>query len=145
MIIQHHMSFFGYTLMIHNHNPMRIFVLLCEFLKNITPSQRQLWPGLFQKFAIVSTGAVTLKYARESLMHGFPLIVGMPCWPLHCEIWSIQGRRKEIRARGADRSKSATTTLGQQIYPRNGGHPRHFLGNIMGYASHSHINDCLFL
>ena len=27
---------------------------------------------------------------------------------------------------------------------QNGGHPRHFLGNIMGYASHSHINDCLF-
>ena len=55
-----------------------------------------------------------------------------------------QGRRKESRARGADRSKRAPTTLGQQIYPRNGGHPKHFLGNIMGYASHSHINDCLF-
>ena len=55
-----------------------------------------------------------------------------------------QGRRKESRARGADRSKRAPTTLGQQKYPRNGGHPRHFLGNIMGYASHSHINDCLF-
>ena len=53
-----------------------------------------------------------------------------------------QGRRKESRARGADRSKRAPTTLGQQIYPRNGRHPRHFLGNIMGYASHSHINDC---
>ena len=25
-------------------------------------------------------------------------------------------------------SKSAPTTLGQQIYPRNRGHPRHFLG-----------------
>ena len=36
------------------------------------------------------------------------------------------------------------TTLGQKVYPRNGGHPRHFLGNIMGYASHNHINDCLF-
>ena len=55
-----------------------------------------------------------------------------------------QGRRIESRARGADRSKKAPTTLGQQIYPRNGGHPRHFLGNIIGYASHSHINDCLF-
>ena len=55
-----------------------------------------------------------------------------------------QGRRKESRARGADWSKRALTTLGQQIYPRNGGHPRHFLGNIMDYASHSHINDCLF-
>ena len=54
-----------------------------------------------------------------------------------------QGRRKESRARGADGSKKAPTTLGQQIYPRNGGHPRHFLGNIIGYASHSHINDCL--
>ena len=41
------------------------------------------------------------------------------------------------------RSKRAPTTLGQQIYTRNGGHPRHFLGNIMGYASHSHVNDCL--
>ena len=30
------------------------------------------------------------------------------------------------------------------MYPRNGGHPRHFLANIMVYASHSHINDCLF-
>ena len=39
-----------------------------------------------------------------------------------------QGRWKESRARGADRSKRAPTTLGQQIYPRNGGHPRHFLG-----------------
>ena len=56
----------------------------------------------------------------------------------------MQERGKESRARGADRSKRAPTTLGQQIYPRNGGHPRHFLGNIMGYASHSHINDCLF-
>ena len=55
-----------------------------------------------------------------------------------------QGRRKDSRARGADRSKRAPTTLGQQMYPRNGGHPRHFLGNIMGYASHSHINDRLF-
>ena len=55
-----------------------------------------------------------------------------------------QGRRKESRVRGSDRSKRAPTTLGQQIYPRNGGHPRHLLGNIMGYASHSHINDCLF-
>ena len=53
-----------------------------------------------------------------------------------------QGDRKESRARGADRSKRAPTTLGQQIHPRNGGHLRHFLGNIMGYASHSHINDC---
>ena len=44
---------------------------------------------------------------------------------------------------GADRSKRAPTTLGQEIYPRNGGHLRHFLGNIMGYASHSHINDRL--
>ena len=49
-----------------------------------------------------------------------------------------QGRRKESRARGADRSKRAPTTLGQQIYPRNGGHPRHCLGNIMGYASQSY-------
>ena len=56
----------------------------------------------------------------------------------------MQGRRKESRARGADRSNTAPTTLGQQIYPGNGGYPRHFLGNIMGYASHSHINDCLF-
>ena len=55
-----------------------------------------------------------------------------------------QGRQRESRARGADRSKRVPTTLGQQIYPRNGGHPRHFLGNIMGYASHNHINDCLF-
>ena len=39
-----------------------------------------------------------------------------------------QGRREESRAREADRSKRAPTTLGQQIYPRNGGHPRHFLG-----------------
>ena len=46
--------------------------------------------------------------------------------------------------KGADRSKRAPTTLGQQIYPRNGGYPRQFLGNIMGYASHSHMNDCLF-
>ena len=37
-----------------------------------------------------------------------------------------QGHRKDSRARGADRSKKAPTTLGQQIYPRNGGHPRHF-------------------
>ena len=43
----------------------------------------------------------------------------------------------------AYRSKRAPTTLGQQVYPRNRGHPRHFQGNIMGYASHSHINDCL--
>ena len=56
----------------------------------------------------------------------------------------IKGRRKESRARGADRSKRAPTTLGQQIYPINEGHRRHFLGNIMGNASHSHINDCLF-
>ena len=55
-----------------------------------------------------------------------------------------QGCRNESRARGADRSKRTPTALGQQMYPRNGGHPRHFLGNIMGYASHSHINDCLF-
>ena len=55
-----------------------------------------------------------------------------------------QGRRKDSRARGADRSKRAPTTLGQQIYSRNGGHPRHFLGNIMGYASHSLLNDRLF-
>ena len=55
-----------------------------------------------------------------------------------------QGRRKDSRARGADRSKKAPTTLGQYIYSGNGGHPRHFLGNIMGYASHSHINDRLF-
>ena len=39
-----------------------------------------------------------------------------------------QGGRKERRARGADRSKRAPTTLGQQIYPRNEGHPRHFSG-----------------
>ena len=50
----------------------------------------------------------------------------------------------KIVGQGADRSKRAPTTLGQQIYPRNGGHPRHFFGNIIGYASHSHINDCLF-
>ena len=37
-----------------------------------------------------------------------------------------QGRRKESRARGANRSNRAPTTIGQQIYPRNGGHPRHF-------------------
>ena len=55
-----------------------------------------------------------------------------------------QGRRKDSRARGADRSKKAPTTLGQYIYSGNGGLPRHFLGNIMGYASHSHINDRLF-
>ena len=66
-------------------------------------------------------------------------------WSLKSEISSDkQGRRKGSRARGADRSKRAPTTLGQQIYPRNGGHPRHFLGNIVGYTSHSHINDCLF-
>ena len=60
--------------------------------------------------------------------------------------------RKDSRARGADRSKRAPTTLGQQMYPRNGGHPRHFFGNIMGYAPHSHIRRlpspikyCLFL
>ena len=28
------------------------------------------------------------------------------------------------------------------MYSRNGGHPRHLFGTIMGYASHSHINDC---
>ena len=55
-----------------------------------------------------------------------------------------QGGRKESRAKGADRSNRAPTTLGQQIYLRNGGYPRHFLDNIMGYASHSHTNDCLF-
>ena len=55
-----------------------------------------------------------------------------------------QRRRKDSRAKGADRSKWTPTTLGQQIYPRNGGHPRHFFGNIMGCASHSHVNDCLF-
>ena len=55
-----------------------------------------------------------------------------------------QACRKDSRARGADRSKWAPTTLSQQIYPRNEGHPRHFLGNIMGYTSRSHINDCLF-
>ena len=54
------------------------------------------------------------------------------------------GRRKDSRARGADRSKRAPTTLGQQIYSRNGGHPTHILGNIVGQASHSHINDRLF-
>ena len=54
-----------------------------------------------------------------------------------------QARRKDNRARGADRSKKAPTTFGQQMYPRNGVHPRHFFGNIMGYASHSHINYCL--
>ena len=63
--------------------------------------------------------------------------------PLAIFFYSL-GRRKESRARGADRSKRAPTTLGQQMYPRNGGHPRHFLGNIMGYASDSHINYCLF-
>ena len=52
-----------------------------------------------------------------------------------------RGARKKVGQGGPTR---APTTLGQQIYPRNGGHPRHFLGNIMGYASHSHINDCLF-
>ena len=51
---------------------------------------------------------------------------------------------KKVGQGGADRSKRAPTTLGQQIYPRNGGQPRHFLGNIMGYAFHSHINDWLF-
>ena len=56
----------------------------------------------------------------------------------------MQGRRKESWARGADRSKRAPPTLGQQMYPRNGGHPRHIFGNIMGYASHSHINHWLF-
>ena len=55
-----------------------------------------------------------------------------------------QGHRKDSRVREADRSKRAPTTLGQQIYSRNGGHPRHFLGNVMGYASHSHINYRLF-
>ena len=55
-----------------------------------------------------------------------------------------QGRRKDSRARGDDRSNRAPTILGQQIYSRNGRHPRHFLGNIMGYASHSHVNDRLF-
>ena len=55
-----------------------------------------------------------------------------------------QGHCKDSRARGADRSKRAPTALGQQINSRNGGHPMHFLGNIMGYASHSHINDRLF-
>ena len=55
-----------------------------------------------------------------------------------------QARQKDSRARGANRRKRAPTTLGQQMYPRNGGHLRHFFGNIMGYASHSHINDCLF-
>ena len=59
-------------------------------------------------------------------------------WPSGGEApWKVfldhQGRRKESRARGADRSKRGPTTLGQQIYPRNGWHPRHFLGNIMGY------------
>ena len=56
----------------------------------------------------------------------------------------VQGRRKDSRARGAGSNKRGPTILGQQIYPRNGGHPKHFFGNIMGYASHSHINDCLF-
>ena len=55
-----------------------------------------------------------------------------------------QGCRKDSRARGADRSKREPTTLGQQIYSRNGGHPRHFVGNIMCYASHSQIHDRLF-
>ena len=55
-----------------------------------------------------------------------------------------QARRKDSRAKGADRSKRAPTTLGQQMFPRNGGRPRHFFGIIMGYASHIHINDCLF-
>ena len=58
--------------------------------------------------------------------------------------WFYQGRRKGSRARGADRSKRAPTTLGQQIYSRNGGHPRHFSENNMGHVSQSHINDRLF-
>ena len=67
-----------------------------------------------------------------------------PCPYFQRYRYAKQGRQKENRAMGADRSKRAPTTLGQQIYPRNGGHVRHFLGNIMGYASHSHINDGLF-
>ena len=67
---------------------------------------------------------------------GDTVVVSMRCFS--------QARRKDSRARGADRSKRAPTTLGHQMYSRNGGHLRHFLGNIMGYVSHSHINDCLF-
>ena len=63
------------------------------------------------------------------------------CTPFTCI--HCQGRRKDSRTRGADKCKRAPTTLGQQIYPRNGGHPMHFLGNIKDYSSHSHINDCL--
>ena len=62
------------------------------------------------------------------------------CYLIYC----AEGRQKDSRARGANRSKMALTTIGQQIYPRNGGHPRHFFGNIMGYASCNHINDYLF-
>ena len=40
----------------------------------------------------------------------------------------IHARRKDSWARRADRSKRPPTTLGQQMYPRNGGHLRHFLG-----------------
>ena len=65
-------------------------------------------------------------------------------WALENYALDVYTFRKESRAREADRCKRAPTTLSQQIYPRNGGHPRHFLGNIMGYASHSHINDHLF-
>ena len=50
---------------------------------------------------------------------------------------------KKVGQGGPTGAKS-TATLGQQIYLRNGGNPRHFLGNVMGYASHSQINDCLF-
>ena len=59
-------------------------------------------------------------------------------------IMNLTRDAEKKKGKGADRNKGAPATLGQQIYPRNGGHPRHFLGNIMGYASHSHINDCLF-
>ena len=42
---------------------------------------------------------------------------------------------KKVGQGGPTGAKRSPTTLGQEIYPRNGGHPRHFLGNIMGYAS----------
>ena len=51
--------------------------------------------------------------------------VAVDTTPKGLKLWK-QGRRKESRARGDDRSKIAPTTIGQQIYPRNGGHPRHF-------------------
>ena len=63
----------------------------------------------------------------------------------NCNVRNLnQGRCKDSRARGADRGSKGTDYHGPVSLSQKWRAPEVLFVNAMGYASHIHINDCLF-